>query len=61
MNNKLSELTVIIVTFKTDKTILKKCLSSIDPKVEVIMFPLEQNSNFPSRLETRAQGPENTN
>ena len=42
MNNKLCELTVIIVTFKTDKTILKNCLSSIDPKVKVIIV---ENSN----------------
>ena len=42
MNNKLSELTVIVVTFKTDKTILKNCLSSIDPKVKVI---IAENSN----------------
>ena len=42
MNNKLSELTVIIVTFKTDETILKNCLSSIDPKVKVIIV---ENSN----------------
>ena len=42
MNNKLSELTVIVVTFKTDKTILKNCLSSIDPKVKVIIV---ENSN----------------
>ena len=42
MNNKLSELTVIVVTFKTDKTILKNCLSSIDSKVKVIIV---ENSN----------------
>ena len=42
MNNKLSELTVIIVTFKTDKIILKNCLSSIDSKVKVIIV---ENSN----------------
>ena len=42
MNNKLSELTVIIVTFKTDETILKNCLSSIDQKVKVIIV---ENSN----------------
>ena len=42
MNNKLSELTVIVVTFKTDKAILKNCLSSIDPKVKVIIV---ENSN----------------
>tara|TARA_B100001123_G_C15175517_1_gene973141 strand:- start:395 stop:1297 length:903 start_codon:yes stop_codon:yes gene_type:complete len=49
MNNKLSELTVIIVTFKTDKTILKKCLSSIDPKVEVII--VENSNQFQNKNE----------
>jgi len=42
MNNKLSELTVIIVTFKTDRTVLKNCLSSIDEKVKVVIV---ENSN----------------
>ena len=42
MNNKLSELTVIVVTFKTDKNILKNCLYSINPKVKVIIV---ENSN----------------
>ena len=34
MDDNLSDLTVVIVTFKTDKTILKKCLSSINNNVK---------------------------
>jgi len=49
MNNKLSELTVIIVTFKTNKTILKNCLSSIDPKVKIII--VENSSKFEDKSE----------
>ena len=42
MNNSLSELTVIVVTFKTDITLLKYCLNSIDSRVKVILV---ENSN----------------
>ncbi len=49
MNNKLSELTVIIVTFKTDKNILKNCLSSIDTKVKVII--VENSNQFKDKSE----------
>ena len=37
MDNKLSELTVVIVTFETDISILKKCLNSIDESVKVLI------------------------
>ena len=33
--NNLSKLTIVIVTYKTDSTILKNCLNSIDKNVEI--------------------------
>ncbi len=44
MNNDLSELTVIILTHKTDDTILENCLSSIDSEVKIIL--IENSNNF---------------
>ena len=40
--NNLSNLTVIIVTYKTDIKILKKCIYSIDEKVKIKII---ENSN----------------
>ena len=42
MNNYLSNLTVIVVTYKTNFDILKNCLKSIDPKVKTLII---ENSN----------------
>ena len=42
MNNYLSELTIVIVTYKTNFDILKNCLQSIDPKVKTLII---ENSN----------------
>jgi GT2 family glycosyltransferase len=51
MNYKLNELTVIIVTFKTDKTILKNCLSSIDPSVKVIIVENSESFKYKNEIE----------
>ena len=44
MDNKLSDLTIIIVTFRTNISILKDCLKSIDPSVKVLI--VENSDNF---------------
>ena len=44
MNNSLSELTAIVVTYKTDIKFLKNCLNSIDSRVKVII--VENSKNF---------------
>ena len=44
MNNELSDLTVVILTHKTNKNILENCLSSIDQKVKIIL--VENSENF---------------
>ena len=38
MNNELTNLTVVILTHKTNKNTLENCLSSIDPKVKIILI-----------------------
>ena len=35
MNNELANLTVVILTHKTNTNTLENCLSSIDPKVKI--------------------------
>ena len=42
MNTYLSELTIIIVTYRTDIEILKNCLNSINKEVKTIII---ENSN----------------
>ena len=44
MNNELTDLTVVVLTHKTNKNILENCLSSIDPKVKIIL--IENSKNF---------------
>ena len=44
MSDNFSDLSVVIVTYKTDLNILEKCLSSIDPSIKV--FIIENSSKF---------------
>ena len=44
MSNNFSDLSVVVVTYKTNLTILEKCLSSIDPSVKIII--VENSSKF---------------
>ena len=44
MSNNFSDLSVVIVTYKTSLNILEKCLSSIDPSVKIII--IENSSKF---------------
>ena len=44
MSNYFSDLSVVIVTYKTNLVILEKCLSSIDPSVKIII--VENSSKF---------------
>lgn len=44
MSNNFSDLTIVIVTYKTNISILEKCLSSIDPSVKIII--IENSSKF---------------
>ena len=53
MNNSLSELTAIVVTYKTDIKFLKNCLNSIDSRVKVII--VENSKNFIDKNEIENQ------
>ncbi len=44
MSNNFSDLTIVIVTYKTNIDILEKCLSSIDPSIKIII--VENSSKF---------------
>ena len=44
MSNNFSDLSILIVTYKTDLNILEKCLSSIDPSIKIII--IENSSKF---------------
>ena len=41
--NNLSQLTIVIVTYKTNLDILKNCLNSINNKIKTLII---ENSNF---------------
>ena len=43
----LSNLTVIIVTYKTDQNILRNCINSIDRKVKIKI--IENSENFENK------------
>ena len=44
MSNNFSDLSIIIVTYKTNLNILEKCLSSIDPSIKIVI--IENSSKF---------------
>ncbi len=44
MSNNFSDLSVVIVTYKTNLNILEKCLSSIDPSIKIVI--IENSSKF---------------
>ena len=49
MNNKLSDLTVNILTYKTNTEILKKCINSIDRSVIINIVensPIFKNEEY---------------
>ena len=53
MNNYLSELSIVIVTYKTNFEILKNCLQSIDPKVKTLI--IENSSELNCHQEIKNQ------
>ena len=53
MNNNLSELTVVIVTYKTNVDILKNCLNSIDTNIKTLV--IENSNNFKKKKEIEDQ------
>ena len=53
MNTYLSEITIIIVTYRTNIEILKNCLNSINKEVKTII--VENSNNFKDIKEIKNQ------
>ena len=53
MNNNLSELTIVIVTYKTSLNVLKNCLNSI--KAEINILIIENSNKFEKENEIKNQ------
>ena len=54
MNNNFSDLSVVIVTYKTNLNILEKSLSSIDPSVKIIIIEKGEVNNI-NKLEANTE------
>ena len=51
--NNIHNLTVIIVTYKTNEKILTDCLNSIDPKVKILIVENSKNNKFKEKLKNK--------
>ena len=49
--NNIHNLTVVIVTYRTDEKILADCLNSIDPQVKILLVENSKNIAFKKKLE----------
>ena len=53
MNNNLSELTAVIVTYKTNINVLKNCLNSIKAEIKILL--IENSNKFENEKEIKSQ------
>ena len=44
--NNIHNLTVVILTYKTNEKILTDCLNSVDPKVKILIVENSKNNLF---------------
>ena len=51
--NNLKDLTVIIVTFKTNEEILFNCLDSIKKEVKILLVENSSNQEFKKKIENK--------
>tara|TARA_B100000902_G_scaffold393698_1_gene448457 strand:+ start:1162 stop:2070 length:909 start_codon:yes stop_codon:yes gene_type:complete len=51
--NNIEDLTVVIVTFKTNKEILYNCINSIDPNVKILLVENSDNLDFKKEIESK--------
>ena len=51
--NNLKDLTVIIVTFKTNEEILFNCLDSIKKEVKILVVENSTNQEFKKKIEDK--------
>jgi len=50
--SNLDNLTIIIVTYRTNKEILNNCINSIDPSVKILIVENSNNNDFKKELES---------
>ena len=48
--NKLADISIIIVTYKTDENILFNCLNSINRNIKIIIVENSNNKNLKKKL-----------
>ena len=51
--DNIHNLTIVVVTYRTDKKILDDCLSSIDPQVNILIVENSKNNVFKEKLENK--------
>ena len=51
--NNIHNLTVVILTYKTNEKILTDCLNSVDPKVKILIVENSKNNKFKEKLENK--------
>ena len=49
--NNIHNLTVVVVTYKTEEKILTDCLNSIDPRVKILLVENSKNIAFKEKFE----------
>ncbi len=51
--NNIHNLSIVIVTSRTDENILIDCLNSIEPKVNILVVENSKNKAFRDKLESK--------
>ena len=49
--NNIHNLTIVVVTYKTDENILMECLNSIDSEVNILVVENSKNNAFKDKFE----------
>ena len=51
--NNIHNLTIVVVTYRTDEKILMDCLNSIDPQINILVVENSENNEFKEKLENK--------
>ena len=51
--NNIHNLTIVIVTYRTDEKILTDCLNSIDPQINILIVENSKNNKLKEKLENK--------
>ena len=55
--NNIHNLTIVILTYRTNEKILADCINSIDPQANILIVENSNNSAFKERLENQYPDP----